>query len=100
MGCPRLRPGGPVSRRTTSQERYPFGHVPVINLDPPAIDGALRTPVRKPMLGRHRNQLVYPLTERCVIADERKQPSAHRQIYRQRLWMSQPLSPGDRRVAL
>ena len=64
MGHPRLRPGGAVSGRTAAQERYPLDHIAILDLDPPAIDRSLRTPVGETLLGRHRNQLVCPLIQR------------------------------------
>ena len=76
MGYPHLRPGGAVSRRTAAQERYPLRHIAILDLDPSAIDRSLRTPKGETLLGRHRNQLVCPLTQGCVISDERKQQGA------------------------
>src|SRR6266851_2619011 len=99
MGHPHLRPGGAVSRRTAAQKRYPLGHVAIFDLDPPAIDGSLRTPVGETLLGRHRKQLVYPLAEDCVISVERKQPAAECQARSQRRRMSQPPSLSDCCVA-
>jgi hypothetical protein len=36
------------------------------------------TPVGETLLGRHRDQLFCPLTQGCVVANERKQPGADR----------------------
>ena len=58
MGHPRLRPGGPVSRRTAARERHPLRNIAIFDLDPPAVDRSLRTPQGETLLGRHRYQLV------------------------------------------
>jgi hypothetical protein len=95
MGHKHLRPGGAVSRRTATQERHSLRHITILDLDPPAKDRSLRTPEGETLLGRHRNQLVCPLIQRCVVSDEREQNSADCQARRQRRLMSQPPSLGD-----
>jgi hypothetical protein len=42
------------------------------------------------VFGRHRKQLVYPLIQRCVVSDKRKQSGADRQAAGQRRRMGQP----------
>ena len=77
MGHPRLLPVGPESHRTAAQQRYSRCHIAIDDLEPPVINRALRTEDRETLLGRHRNQLVYPLAEECVISVKRKQASAN-----------------------
>ena len=69
MGHPRLRPSGPVSRRTAAEERYPSWQITIFDLEPPKIDRSLRTPEAETVLGRHRDQLVYPLAVESIISD-------------------------------
>jgi hypothetical protein len=95
MGHPQLRPGGAVSGRTGAQETYPLRHIAIFDLDPAAIDRSLRTPERETLLGRHRNQLVYPPIQGCVVSDETKRHGADRQARSQRRRMSQPPSLSD-----
>ena len=49
------------------EKRYPLTHIAVFDLYPPATDHSHRTPVGEPLLGRHSDQLVYPLPEDCVV---------------------------------
>ena len=76
MWHPQLRPGGSISARTAAQQRYPLRHIAILEVDPPAIDDSLRTPEGETLLGCHRNKLVRPLIQGCVVSDERKQPGA------------------------
>jgi hypothetical protein len=76
MGRPHFRPGSTVSRRTAAQQRYPFGHITILDRDPAAMDRSHRTPDRETLLGRHRNQLVCPLIQRYVVSDNRKRQGA------------------------
>jgi hypothetical protein len=48
----------------------------MFDLDPAEKDVSQRTPVGETLLGCHRNQLVYPLTEHCVVSDERNRQGA------------------------
>src|SRR5207244_4205588 len=59
MGHPQPRPGGAVGGRTAAQQRYPLRQIAIFDFYPAAKDGSLRTPVRKSLLGRHRDQLFY-----------------------------------------
>src|SRR5439155_14156843 len=88
-GYQQLRPVGAESRRTAAQQRYPFCHLTILDLDPPPIAGSRRTPVEETLVGRYRNQLFCPLIQRCVVSDERKQSAAYRQAHGQRRRMSQ-----------
>src|ERR1700738_3082914 len=99
MGHPHLRPGGAVSARTTAQERYPLRHIAILDVDPAAKDRSPRTPEGETLVGRDRNQLIYPLAEGRVISDEQKQQAAPSQTHSQRRRMSQPPSLRDRCVA-
>jgi hypothetical protein len=73
MGHQQLGPIGAISRQTAAQKRYPLRHIAVPGLDPAAIDRSERTPLRESLLGRHRNQLVYPIIQISVTADDREQ---------------------------
>ena len=100
IGHPYPCPGGAVSGRTAAQERYTLGHIAILDLDPPAIDRSHRTPEGETLLGRHRNQLVCPLIQGCVVSDEQKHRGAVHQARSQRRRMSQLPSLSDCRVAL
>src|ERR1700730_11192026 len=76
MGHPDLRPGGAVSTRTATQERCPLRHTTILDLDPAAQDRSMRMPLEETLLGRHRNQLVCPLTQGCIVFEEREQNGA------------------------
>ena len=82
-----LRPGGRYNEAGTAPPHWRDKRP---NRFAAAIDRSLRLPVRETLLGRHRNQLVYPLIQRCVVSDERKQPHTDRQARSQRRWMSEP----------
>ena len=70
MGHQQLRPAGAISRRTTAQKRYPLPHIAVLGFDPAAIDRSERTPLGESLLGRHGNQVVYPIIQDSVVADD------------------------------
>src|SRR6516225_9633665 len=93
------RPGGAGSRCTPAQQRYPLRYITILDLNPPATDRFHRTPVGETLLGRHRNQLIHPLAEGCVVSDEQTQPDAGCQVPSQRRRMSQPPSLSDCRAA-
>src|SRR5215472_6130535 len=95
IGRPRLRPSDPEGDRAAAQKRYPFGHIPIFDLDPAAVDGSHGAPVGETLLGRYRNQLLCPLVEECGVSDERQQNGAKRQGRSQRRRMSQPSSLSD-----
>ena len=57
----------------------PSATSPFVDLNPPAIDGSHRAPQAETLLRCHRNQLVCPLVQGCVISAKRKQPDADRQ---------------------
>src|ERR1700751_2658519 len=75
--CPHFRPGAAVGSKTAAQKRNPLRHMTLLDRDPAAINHALRSPVRKTLLGRYRNKLVRPLAEGGVISGKRKEPSTH-----------------------
>ena len=78
MRYEQLYAAGAISGGTTSQKRNPLCHVALFDFDPAEINLSLRTPVRKPMLGCHREQLAYPLIQRHVVSEKRKQSRADR----------------------
>jgi hypothetical protein len=77
MGHPILRPSGAVSSQTAAKERHPLRYIAILDRDPASQDGSLGAPVGEILLGRYRDQLVYPLAEDCVISDERKEDGAY-----------------------
>jgi hypothetical protein len=99
MGQHRLRPGGAESGQTAAQKRYPLRHIAILDLDPPAIDRAPRTLEGKTILGRHRNELVCPLIQDCVVSDQAKQSGVGSQGPSERRRMSQSPRLSDGRIA-
>ena len=78
MGYEQLRATGAISSRTASQQRYSLRHLAIFDSDPAAIDRSLRMPVWETLFGCHRNQLVHPVIQRCVVSDKRQQSHADR----------------------
>src|SRR5215472_16251788 len=76
IGYPHLRTGIAISCQTAVYERYPFRHIAVVDLNPPAVDRSYRVPPRNTLLDRHCHQLVCPLIQGSVVADEREQHGA------------------------
>src|SRR5215472_1849074 len=79
IGHPQLRPGCAISHQTAAQQRLSLHRIALFDLDPSAIDASPWTPETETLLGRNRNQLVYPLAEDCIVSGERKQQGANRQ---------------------
>src|SRR5208282_1393626 len=83
-------PTGAIRGQTAPQQAHSLRDIPIFDLDPAAIDRALRTPVGEPLFGRHRKQLFYALIQRRVVSDKPKQSHADRQAPSQRWRMRQP----------
>ena len=78
MGHEHHSASGAVSARTAAQERYALRHTAIFDLGPPAIDSPHRTPEGKTLLGGHRDDLVRPLFQSCVVSDQQNESGAHR----------------------
>src|SRR5262249_46843984 len=90
---------GERSNRCGEEERHSVGQIAILDHDPAAKDRCVRAPLGKTLLGRHRNQLVYPVAVNSVISDERKRPGTDRQACGQRRRMSQSPCLSDSRIA-
>ena len=96
---PPLRSGRAKSAGTTAQQWHSLAHFASSGLGPAAIDSSLCTELGETLLGRHSNQLVYPLAKDCVISVERKQHGAACEAHSQRRRISQAARLGDGLVA-
>ena len=50
----------------------------MFDLYPSAIDRPLRTPVGETLRVRQRYELVYPITEECIVSNKRDNPGTDR----------------------
>src|SRR5262249_43322674 len=89
-----------VSPHPPAQKSHSVRHIAILGLGPAAIDRPQRTIQGETLLGRHRNQLVCPLTKGYVLSIERNQPGADRQARSQRRRMRPCPSLSDRCVTL